>query len=277
MKRIIAALLASTILFCFAACGNSHSEVTEKNNESTTKKREDIKIYPLTTTERDFYKYDDIPDVIFTTSGEENGLVGNIYSFYGTMVGKPEKDIDYPCFVVKDLMNDNEILILNYYEVVKETVPLDESYYAVPEIGEVAKFTCIYDGYSKALDLPTFFYGNDENSRNILININNGEDVENEEVATTKASKIEPTVFEGTGDKVISDINLAEGRYKVHSTYTGDGVFSVACYDSDDRSVLSEFSYKSCEKESILRNAKFPLVMEISADGSWKIEFEQID
>ena len=32
-----------------------------------------------------------------------------------------------------------------------------------------------------------------------------------------------------------------------------------------------------CEKEELLRQAKFPLILEVTADAAWKIEFEKID
>ena len=48
-------------------------------------------------------------------------------------------------------------------------------------------------------------------------------------------------------------------------------------YDADDDMVLMESSYGACEKYEVLRQAKFPIILEITSDDSWKIEFEKID
>lgn len=274
MKKILALLLSISMLLCLAACGTNTPSTDKPDDESQTTDNKNSKLYPLSTEESLYSTYSDIPEIIFSTTGSENGLSGTLYSFSGKMIGKHAK-LDSSYFVVETKFG--EIIMMNVYNDIKDSMPVDEECYATPEIGEEARFTCIYDGFSGTAEMPAFTYGNDSFLLSTYTDSNETEDKKEETTTTTQPPKTQPVVYEGSGDKVITNINLDSGRYKVHVVYTGNSVFSVFGYDADDDMVLMESSYGACDKEDVLRQAKFPLLLEITANGSWKIEFEKID
>ena len=247
---------------------------TDKDKKPATPDTENadyLPLYPLNTGEDVYSTYSDIPEIVFTTTGAENGLSGTIYSFSGKMIG-PHEILGDSYFVVETKCG--KVLMMNVYNDLKDSMPLEKECYATPEIGEVARFSCIYDGFSGTAEMPAFFYGNDS----LLLSSYYDTTEETEtETPTTPPPKPESMVFEGNGDGVLTNINLDSGRYKVHTIYTGDGVFAVFGYDAEDDMVLSESSYGACDKYELLRQAKFPLVLEITADNAWRIEFEKID
>lgn len=273
MKKILALLLSICMLLPLIACGTKTPSTDKPNDESQTGDIKNAKLYPLNTKESLYSTNSDIPAIIFSTTGAENGLSGTIYSFSGKMIGKhPKFGSSY--FVVETKYG--EVLMMNVYNDLKDSMPVDKESYATPEIGEEARFTCIYDGFSGTAEMPCFTYGNDSLLLSTYTDSNETEETE-ETTTTIQTPESKPIVYEGSGDKVITNINLDSGRYKVRVIYTGNSVFSVFGYDDDDDMVLMESSYGACDKEDLLRQAKFPLLLEITADGSWKIEFEKID
>lgn len=274
MKKSLALILTLAILLVFSACGGNEN-VTSTSGETqlpATESSSNLPLYPTNTNESVYLKHPDIPKIIFSTTGAENGLSGTLYSFSGKMIGPHEK-LDESFFVVETQYGN--VLMMNVYYDIKDYMPVDEASYTPPEIGTYARFTCIYDGFSGTAEMPCFTYGNDD----FLLSTYSAspEETEPTEAPTTTPAIIEPIIFEGSGDKVLTDINLESGRYKVHITYTGNGVFAVFGYDADDDMVIMESSYGACEKEEVLRQAKFPLILEVTADAAWKIEFERID
>ena len=274
MKKFFALLLSICMLLFLVACGTERSTADKQNDESQTIDDKDSKLYPLSTNESVYSTYSDIPEIIFSTTGAGNGLSGTIYSFNGKMIGKHPK-LDSSYFVVETKYG--EALMMNVYNDIKDSMPVDEECYATPKIGEEARFTCIYDGFSGTAEMPCFTYGNDSFLLSTYTDSNETEDTKEETTTTTQSPETQPVVYEGSGDKVITNINLDGGRYKVHVVYTGNSVFSVFGYDADDDMVLMESSYGACDKEDVLRQAKFPILLEITAKGSWKIEFAKID
>ena len=275
MKKSLVLILALTMLLVFSACGGNENSTSTSGDAKlpTTENASDLPLYPTNTSESVYAKHSDIPEIIFSTTGAENGLSGTIYSFSGKMIGPHEK-LDKSSFFVVETQYGN-VLMMNVYYDIKDYMSVDKASYTPPEIGTYARFTCIYDGFSGTAEMPCFTYGNDA----FLLSTYSDTAVETEptEVPTTTPAVIEPIVFEGSGDKVLTDINLESGRYKVHIVYTGGGVFAVFGYDADDDMVIMESSYGACEKEEVLRQAKFPLIIEVTADAAWKIEFEKID
>lgn len=274
MKKFSALLLSICLLLSLVACGTNTLTSDKQNDESQTVDDKISKLYPLSTKESLYYTYSDIPEIIFSTTGAENGLSGTIYSFGGKMIGNHTK-LDSSYFVVETKYG--EVLMMNVYNDIKDSMSVDKDCYATPEIGEEARFTCIYDGFSGTAEMPCFTYGNDSFLLSTYTDSNGMKDTKEETTTTTQPPKTQPVVYEGSGDKVITNINLDSGRYKVHVVYAGNSVFSVFGYDADDDMVLMESSYGACNKEDVLRQAKFPLLLEITANGSWKIEFEKID
>lgn len=273
MKRIFTLLLSVCVLLSLMACGTKTSSTDKPNEESQTGDIKNAKLYPLNTKESVYSTYSDIPAIIFSTTGAENGLSGTIYSFSGKMIGEHSK-LGSSYFVVETKYG--EVLMFNVYNDLKDSMPVDEESYATPEIGEEARFTCIYAGFSETAEMPCFAYGNDALLLSTYTDSDETEDTEDTTIIM-QTTESKPIVYEGSGDRVITNINLDSGRYKVRVIYTGDSVFSVFGYDADDDMVLMESSYGTCDKEALLRQAKFPLLLEITANGSWKIEFEKID
>lgn len=271
MKKGTTLFLLISVLLTLAACGTDISNREKSSDLHETEINNDLKIYPLSTSESVYYEHSDIPEIIFSTTGAENGLSGTIYSFTGKMIGEHEK-LSESFFVVETKYGN--VLLCNVYNDVKDIMPVDEESYSPPEIGEVAKFTCIYEGFSNVAEMPAFTYGNDAF---LLESYADSDESTNDKETTPVANESEQLVFEGSGDKVITDVAIDSGRYKVHIVHTGNSVFSVFGYDADDDMVIMESSYGSCDTESVLRQAKSPLLLEITADGSWEIEFEKID
>lgn len=273
MKNICALFLSIIMLLSLVACGTGTSNSNSLSNESQAIDNIETKLFPLNTKESVYSIYSDIPEIIFSTTGAENGLSGTIYSFSGKMVGKHPK-LSSSYFVVETKYG--EVLMMNIYDGLKDTMSVDEECYATPQIGEYVRFTCIYDGFSGTAEMPCFVYGND--SFLLSSYIDDDRETESEgSITITQTPQSVPVVYEGEGDKVISNITLDSGRYKVHIVYTGDSVFSVFGYDANDKMVLMKSSYGACDKEELLRQAEFPLLLEITANGAWKIEFEKID
>ena len=273
MKQILALLLTISMLLCLASCATKAPSTDKPNDESQPTDSKDAMLYPLSTKESLYSTYSDIPEIIFSTTGAENGLSGIIYSFSGKMIGKHSK-LDSSYFVVETKFG--KVLMMNVYNTLKDSIPIDEECYATPEIGEEVRFACIYDGYSGTAEMPCFIYGNNSFLLSTYADSSETEETEETTIAT-QSPESQPIIYEGSGDKVLTNINLDGKRYKVHIVYTGNSVFSVFGYDADDDMVLMESSYGACNKEEVLRQVKFPLLLDITADGSWKIEFEKID
>ena len=288
IKKFCAVLIFLCTLFLVVGCqtNNYDTELSGELTQSNIDKS--LKLYPLSTEESEYFVYSYIPEIIFSTTGAENGLSGNIYSFSGTMVGQhPELGPSY--FVVATKYG--VVLMMNIYNDVKDELPVEEEKYIIPEVGEEARFTCIYDGFSTVAGMPCFAYGNDElllssyldsDKENSKEEISAGESaVEDnsveESVNDDSSTPSQPIVYKGSGDKVITNIDLENGRYKAHVVYYGEGVFSVFGYDAEDDMVLMKSSYGACDSEDLLRGAEFPIILEITASGKWEIEFEKID
>ena len=273
MKRMLLLFLILSVILSLSACNrNLGNDTNTDAPPSTRENTNDLPLYPQNTNENVYCIYSDIPKIIFSTTGSENGLSGTIYSFSGKMIGAHEK-LDESFFVVETKYGN--VLMMNVYYVAKDYMPsLKEECYTPPKTGESARFTCIYDGFSETAEMPCFVYGNDAF---LLSSYFDTAEETTEPKETTVPPKVETIVFEGSGDEVLTNVVLENGRYKVHIVYAGDGVFAVFGYDADDDMVLMESNYGACDKYEVLRQAKFPLIIEITAETSWKIEFEKID
>ena len=146
------------MVLILAACGTDISNREKSSDLHTTENSDSLKVYPLGTSESVHNQYPDIPEIIFSTTGAENGFSGNIYSFTGKMIGEHEK-LSESFFVVETKYGN--VLLNNVYDDIKDIMPIDEESYSTPENGELAKFTCIYDGFSNVAKMPAFTYGND--------------------------------------------------------------------------------------------------------------------
>ena len=158
MRRFIALMLTFFMCCSVCACADNTTNTNESNNPHQTEIVNKSKLYPLNTKESVYYTYTDIPEIIFSTTGSENGLGGTIYSFSGKMVGGHSK-LGSSYFVVETKYG--KVLMMNVYDELKNSLPIEKECYTTPEIGEYARFTCIYDGFSGVAEMPGFIYGND--------------------------------------------------------------------------------------------------------------------
>ena len=74
MKRFFALLIVVVMLFALVACGTNFQSTDKPNSESQTADNKETKLYPLSTKESVYSTYSDIPKIIFSTTGSENGL-----------------------------------------------------------------------------------------------------------------------------------------------------------------------------------------------------------
>lgn len=152
------------------------------------------KTYPEVDMKCDNYKYvTDFPEIIMTTKGEENGLIGNCYTITGTVKGvyssvnkaikalgkkdaikNSDTDVKTKCIVVKTAKG--YVLVHDYYsyayeqlkdlfgedlvnEYYKEKGYSFKKYKKYPKKGEKVTILATYTGYSSVADIPCFNYG----------------------------------------------------------------------------------------------------------------------
>lgn len=306
MKRIISMILILAALTSFCACGTSDGK-TDGIEDSEIPKDWDAPVLSQETTVHEmsylapsnwrsaeatspdgwyYYPYKENTDGILYVCCSEKQLIGldemqdsiktqaALLSILKGMKGESEAYNDsyttvsgYPALVA---YYQGELVAGTEYEHKVCVILTHEKVYAViaAEPGVLGSyFEACMDELVASISLPVLPAGEVEKEN----------EVEEEKEEITEPLPISPIVFEGNGDEVITDVNLQDGRYKVHIVYSGDGVFSVFGYDADDDMVLMESSYGACEKYEVLRQAKFPIILEITSDDSWKIEFEKID
>ncbi len=83
------------------------------------------------------------------------------------------------------------------------------------------------------------------------------------------------TVGSGSGDKIISDILVGEGLYRVRLTHDGSKLFAVKSYDKNGNSELLTNVMGKYDGVAVLRR-EGPYSLEITADGNWTYEVEPI-
>ncbi|MDY3304441.1 MAG: S-layer homology domain-containing protein [Clostridia bacterium] len=87
----------------------------------------------------------------------------------------------------------------------------------------------------------------------------------------------EPIVFSGTGDKIITGINLSEGLYKVSMSYNGKSNFIVVPYDGDgDRQSSWANEIGSYNGSTIFNESLTNGYIEVKASGTWTISINNI-
>lgn len=154
------------------------------------------KTYPEVDTKLDNYKYvTEFPEIIMTTSAEENGLAGNCYKITGTIKGiyssdnkalkalgrkealkEKDSEMKTKCMVVKTSIGD--VIVVDYYNYFYDILSLlygsnkDElkqylkdngyntkKYKEYPKKSEKVTVLATYTGYSSVFDMPIFYYG----------------------------------------------------------------------------------------------------------------------
>ncbi len=184
-KSCVICCIIALVIAMLIPCENGFAE------SSKTSKR---KTYPEVDMKSENYKYvTDFPEIIMSTTGAENGLVGNCYTITGTVKGvysssnkaikalgrkdaikNSDTDIKMKCIIVKTskgyvLVHDNysalynqlndlfgETVVNEYY---KEMGYSFKKYKQYPKKGEKVTILATYIGYSSVADTPAFNYG----------------------------------------------------------------------------------------------------------------------
>lgn len=149
MKKMISAALILALVFSLCACG-----------ETEPKQDAPGKIYPIKSESELMAEAVEIDPIIFSTTGEENGLPGSIFHFEGKV--KSSEDFNgIPYLVISTENGDLAIFspadVLGDPEYFKPLL-IDEDY-TMPEVGEKATIYALYFGYSNMLKMPTFYLG----------------------------------------------------------------------------------------------------------------------
>lgn len=192
MRKIITIILLAAMTLSMVACGSAEPESTTlpsepesstpstteaENIEATTEPTEAVNIqtYPLNVDSAYADYAVSIPNIIFTTTGEENGLPGNIYVFEGVIeridIYKDETDT----FTFEEAMVKTEggtVRVLNLYKSIynafadaygdsaaKQSFEDNIYNYILPDEGIRARFIVVYMGYSSLYDCPAFILG----------------------------------------------------------------------------------------------------------------------
>lgn len=115
----------------------------------------------------------ELPDHIYTTTGTENGLVGTVYMFTGTVVDTGTTEVEGTGMELVSVETDGgRVMIANMYKCMyngayrsygksaaDREYPYPVSDYRLPGVGESGEFLCIYVGYSNAAEVPVFYAG----------------------------------------------------------------------------------------------------------------------
>ena len=170
----------------------------------SAKAETETKTYPERDMNLEHYKYvTDVPEIIFTTTAEENGLGNTCYCLEGTVVGvyksgakamkaigkknAAKKVADTPA--MKTIILDTKYgrvmiydiysyLVSNMKEILDETsiqeLKKEYKYFSkykdYPEKGSKVKVLAVYSGYSSVADMPSFYYGINK----YIVNTKNG-------------------------------------------------------------------------------------------------------
>ncbi len=192
MRKIITIILLAAMTLSMVACGSAEPESTTlpsepessapstteaENIEATTEPTEEVNIqtYPLNVDSAYADYAVSLPNIIFTTTGEENGLPGNIYVFEGVIeridICKDETDV----FTFEEAMvktDGGTVRISNLYkstydafadeygaEAAKQSFEDDVTNYIFPDEDIRARFIVVYMGYSARYECPFFILG----------------------------------------------------------------------------------------------------------------------
>lgn len=128
-------------------------------------------VFPMSSLSVYYLNAKPLPEIVFTTTGGENGLGGMPYRFSGTVTDRFLMDVDG--IGVESFYIETELgtLVVNdfvgymykaYPEYAHELYEKDQTDYTYPEVGDTAEFICTYSGWSELYDMPNFYYGADE-------------------------------------------------------------------------------------------------------------------
>ena len=180
MKKMFSILLMLAVALALSACDNAQYSnnylpdvTTISNTTENTTATEALKEYPGNTGINVPGLKKELPDIVFTTTGEENGLMDTMYYIDGevTQIGV---EIGYPYFIVKTeagdaWISDTSVKDLAHYindspdipdswkrRITEEKVQED---YPLPKIGGNVRVYAQYVGMSGNTNHASFIYG----------------------------------------------------------------------------------------------------------------------
>ena len=192
MRKIIAYILLAAMTLSMVACGSAEPESTTLPSESessapstteavtieaTTEPTEEVNIqtYPLNVDSAYADYAVSLPNIIFTTTGAENGLPGSIYIIEGVIERIDITHDETDTFTYENAMvktDSGTVRINNLYKSVynafadeygakaaKQSFEDDVTNYIFPDEGIRARFIVVYMGYSARYDCPSFILG----------------------------------------------------------------------------------------------------------------------
>lgn len=87
----------------------------------------------------------------------------------------------------------------------------------------------------------------------------------------------EPIVFSGTGDKIITGVDLPEGLYKISLSHTGESNFIVVPYHgTGDRESSWSNEIGNYSGSVVFNEALNNGYLEVNADGNWTISIQEV-
>lgn len=249
-KRILVPILI--IIALLTGCTHppeDTSPLTEPiTSESTTLPQQtdpEHKKYPANTG-IDFMEFAPlVPDEIYSTPAEENGLDGTVYMILGTVEGYTTSD-GITCICV-DTIDHGKVLIGDPVAILQSTGTSEygkidfekmRTYFPLPEVGEYMTIFAEYQGMSGKYNCPTFIYtSQDYLLKAILLSteeIFTGDPVDEPSSSPAEQGTLENPYNEGMY-KVGSDI--APGEY-VFLTQSSSSSYICVSSDSNQDDII---------------------------------------
>lgn len=185
MKKLLCLLISIAMMASMlTACGGSEqpettSPITVPTMVPTSVSTEppttppELKTYPLNSDSTYTALAQEVPYLIYSTTGAENGLEGTIYRFTGETVDfftNGENPYIFENIVVDT--GSGKVMITNFYtaiynatllefgaDLTKAYYPHDVNDFIFPDVGETANFIAVYSGYSLKYEMPMFYLG----------------------------------------------------------------------------------------------------------------------
>ena len=229
MKKMISAVLILALVFSLCACGETEPEQDTPG-----------KIYPIKSESELMAEAVEIDPIIFSTTGEENGLPGSIFHFEGKV--KSSEDFNGTPYLVITTENGDLALfspadVLGDPEYFKPL--LSDEDYTLPQVGETAEFYAMYGGFSGKLEMPTMYLGANEffvSQYKVVETESTEETAKNNE----EAFKTHPVYAEGMY-KAGADIPI--GEYYLEAKAGKTAYFCISA-DSTGKSIIENDNFE---------------------------------
>lgn len=156
------------------------SEVDNNLVAPETENTDTVKSYPGDAAGDMLPKYaEPLSEIVFTTTGEDNGLIGNSYMLMGTVERYVEKPDGYPIYIEISTL-DGDVMVMDPVEFLKydttQNTMLSEAglgklreFYPLPDVGEFVVLYAEYQGMSGVFECPAFLYGTTSYMVNTLV------------------------------------------------------------------------------------------------------------